>query len=273
MVVRFVLRGLLSAGVLACAGLLVAGLSAVAGPLPDRGFDQPAPAAEIAAPAALPDVPVPAAAPVPQPAGAQPAETAPGPQPGAQEVTFSAWAARMSGATGIPARALQAYANAHAVLAEEQPGCHLTWVTLAGIATVESGHGTYRGRTLQPDGLPSSPIIGIPLNGVPGVRAIGDTDRGLLDGDNLWDRAVGPFQFIPSTWARWRSDGDGDGIAEPQDIDDAAIAAARYLCAGGRNLSGGENWLRAIMSYNNSVDYVRSVYAAAQQYARSAQDI
>lgn len=265
------LRGLLSAGVLACAGLVVVGLSAVAGPLPDRGFDQPAPAAEIAAPAALPDVPVPAAAPAALPAGAQPAETAP--QPGAQEVNFAAWASRMSRATGIPARALQAYANAHAILAAEQPGCHLTWVTLAGIAAVESGHGTYRGRALLPEGLPSSPIIGIPLNGVPGVRAIGDTDSGLLDGDTLWDRAVGPFQFIPSTWARWRADANGDERTDPQNIDDGALAAAHYLCAGGRSLDNGDAWLRAVLSYNNSVAYAQQVYEFAQTYARTAQAV
>lgn len=274
---HFLLRGLLCAGVLACAGLLVVGLSAVAGPLPDRGLDQPAPAAEIAAPAALPDVPVPAAAPVALPAGEQPAETAPRDAPanlpGAREEAFAAWASRMSAATGIPARALQAYANAHAVLAAEQPGCRLTWVTLAGIATVESGHGTYRGRALLPNGLPSSPIIGIPLNGVPGVRAIGDTDRGVLDGDTLWDRAVGPFQFIPSTWARWRADANGDGRTDPQNIDDGALAAARYLCASGRSLDSGDTWLRAVLSYNNSVEYAQQVYGFAQTYGRTAQTV
>ncbi|MCA1670751.1 MAG: lytic murein transglycosylase, partial [Actinobacteria bacterium] len=268
---QFLLRGVLSAGVLACAGLLVVGLSAVTGLLPGRGLDQPAPAAEIAAPAALPDVPAPAAAPAALPAGEQGAETesGAGPRrlPGGEAVVFSAWASRMSQATGIPARALEAYANAHAVLAAEQPGCNLTWVTLAGIATVESGHGTYRGRTLLPEGLPSSPIIGIPLNGVPGVRAIGDTDSGLLDGDTLWDRAVGPFQFIPSTWARWRADANGDGRTDPQNIDDGALAAARYLCAGGRSLNSGDAWLRAVLSYNKSVEYAQQVYGFAQTYA------
>lgn len=188
-------------------------------------------------------------------------------------MVFTAWASRMSGATGIPARALQAYANAHAVLAAERPGCEITWVTLAGIAAVESGHGTYRGRTLLPTGLPSTPIIGIPLNGVPGVRAIGDTDSGLLDGDKLWDRAVGPLQFIPSTWASWRADGNGDGRTDPQNIDDGALAAANYLCAGGRSLNSGDSWLRAVLSYNNSVEYAQQVHGFAQTFARSAQTV
>ncbi|MGH4023991.1 MAG: lytic transglycosylase domain-containing protein [Pseudonocardiaceae bacterium] len=186
---------------------------------------------------------------------------------------FSDWAARMTEATGIPARALEAYANAHAVLAASRPDCHITWVTLAGIATVESGHGTFRGRTLLSNGLPSSPIIGIPLNGVPGVRAIGDTDSGLLDGDRLWDRAVGPFQFIPSTWASWRADGNGDGRTDPQNIDDGALAAANYLCASGRSLNNGDTWLRAVLSYNNSVEYAQQVYGHAQTFARIAQAV
>jgi len=103
------------------------------------------------------------------------------------------------------------------------------------------------------------------------VRTIADTDGGYFDGDPVWDRAIGPFQFIPSTWAAWQSDGNGDGIADPQNVDDAAIAAARYLCADHRDLAKGDDWLRAIMSYNNSVQYVQDVYAAAQLYARSAE--
>ncbi len=45
-----------------------------------------------------------------------------------------------------------------------------------------------------------------------------------------YDRAVGPMQFLPGTWGRWGSDGDRDGVSDPQDVDDAALAAARYLC-------------------------------------------
>jgi len=170
----------------------------------------------------------------------------------------------------VPARALQAYGNAQNIVAREQPGCHLSWTTLAGIAHIESNHGRFGGRALQPDGRSSSPIIGIPLDGGPAVQAIGDTDGGALDGDPVWDRAVGPFQFIPSTWAKWRADGNGDRVADPQSIDDAAVAAGRYLCAGGRNLSDGASWWRAILSYNNSDAYVQSVFNGADGYARAA---
>jgi len=273
----YLARGTVSAGSLLVAVLALLGLAALAAPLPE---DAPSQAALVAAvPAALPAVPVPAesaATPVPAQPGPAPAEQ-PGPAPeepppGAPQQAYARWAAGVAPVTGVPERALQAYAYAHTVVAETQPDCRLTWVTLAGIARIESNHGRFQGRTLGEDGRPSTPIIGIPLNGGPNVRAIGDTDGGQLDGDQVWDRAVGPFQFIPTSWAKWRSDGDGDGAGDPQDIDDASVAAARYLCAGNRDLSTGLGWQRAVLSYNNSAAYVQSVYAAAEGYARDAQD-
>lgn len=266
-----------------CAALVVAGLGSVAAPLPDRGLATPTPVA-MAAPAALPDVAEPVAQPIVQPPGqpaGQPPKTtinvpiqipAPATPDGGPALAFADWANRLSPVTNIPQRALQAYANAHAFMAATRGDCRLTWVTLAGIAAVESQHGNFQGRALEADGRPSAPIIGIPLNGAPGVRAIADTDGGLLDGDNIWDRAVGPFQFIPSTWAVWRADANLDGISDPQNIDDAALAAAQYLCADNRNLGAGDGWLRAILSYNNSVDYAQQVYGFSQGYARNAKD-
>ncbi|MGH3854797.1 MAG: lytic transglycosylase domain-containing protein [Pseudonocardiaceae bacterium] len=275
----YALRGVLSGGALTCAGLVVVSLGALAAPLPDRGLAAPAPVA-MAAPAALPDVPEPASAvvaPAPAPDGPSQQITipvrvpAPKAHPGAPSLAFAAWSARMSRVTGIPQRALEAYANAHTLMAAARPGCRLTWVTLAGIAAVESEHGTLGGRTLMADGRPSSPIIGIPLDGSNGTRAVAATDGGLLDGDKVWEHAVGPFQFIPSTWALWRADGNNDGITDPQNIDDAALAAAQYLCADNRNLASGDGWLRAILTYNSSLDYAREVYGFAQSYARNAQ--
>lgn len=271
---RYLVRGAVSAGSLVVAILAVLVLVIFAAPLPDSPPLQAAPAVGWV-PAALPAVPLPAGAPVPAQPGPEPAAQ-PGPVPeaapaGPPQQVFARWAATVAPATGVPERALQAYAYAHTVLAETQPGCRITWVTLAGIARIESNHGRFQNRTLGPDGRPSTPIIGIPLNGGPNVRAISDTDGGQLDGDLVWDRAVGPFQFIPSTWARWRSDGDGDGLGDPQDIDDSAVAAARYLCAGNRDLSTGAGWQLAVLSYNNSHAYVADVYAAAEGYARAAQ--
>lgn len=173
--------------------------------------------------------------------------------------------------TGIPARALAAYAGVALHLADERPGCEITWVTLAAIGWVESHHGTLGGRTLQADGTPDRAIVGVPLDGGPGVRAIRDTDGGRWDGDPTWDRAVGPMQFIPSTWQRWQVDASGSGTADPQHIDDAALAAGRYLCAsGGGSLTQAEAWYRAVFAYNRSDAYVRSVLDAANTYAARA---
>ncbi|MGH3978746.1 MAG: lytic transglycosylase domain-containing protein [Pseudonocardiaceae bacterium] len=264
----YLLRGALSVASLGIAAALVTGLGAVAVPLPGPAPFEKSPTL-VTAPAALPDVPAPVelggmTVPLPQP------EPEPAPAPAAPDPQqlFERWAAETAATTGVPERALWAYGNAHAVLAEIQPGCRLTWITLAGVARIESNHGRFRGRTLSADGVPSSPIIGVPLNGAPSVRAIGDTDGGALDGDPVWDRAVGPFQFIPSTWARWRSDGNGDGVGDPQNIDDSALAAARYLCAGGRDIATGEGWLAAVLSYNRSVAYAHDVYTAAASYGQ-----
>lgn len=188
----------------------------------------------------------------------------------AQGSPYAGWAGRVASLTGIPERALEAYGSAQATVASVQPGCHLSWATLAGLANIESRHGTYQGRTLGADGRSTPPIIGIPLDGRPGVQAIADTDGGALDGDTTWDRAVGPFQFIPSTWARWGSDGNGDGIADPQNIDDAALTAGRYLCADGKDLATGAGWSRAVLSYNNSAEYLHNVFDGADRYARQS---
>ena len=80
------------------------------------------------------------------------------------------------------------------------PGCHLPWTLLAGIGRVESDHGRYGGSVLGNDGVPRPAIVGVALNGKGPVAAIHDTDNGAFDGDTVWDRAVGPMQFIPSTW-------------------------------------------------------------------------
>lgn len=179
------------------------------------------------------------------------------------------WADRNARTVGVPARALHAYALTDVVLRTEAPSCRLSWTTLAGIGRVESNHGRFAGARLDADGRPSRPIVGVPLDGSPGVREIPDTDGGRFDGDNAHDRAVGPMQFIPSTWARWASDGDGDKLADPHDLDDAALAAGRYLCDEGRDTATPTGWWAAVLAYNNSVDYGQRVFGVADTYARS----
>ena len=172
----------------------------------------------------------------------------------------AAWVSRTAARAGIPEAALRAYAAATLRESRDEPGCHLGWTTLAGIGWVESQHGTMGGRVLGPDGRSDRPVLGPKLDGRGGVAAI-PTDAGG------WERATGPLQFLPSTWERWSADGDGDGVADPLDLDDAALAAARYLCAAGGDLETGEGWVAAVHAYNHADAYVRAVYAAASSYA------
>jgi membrane-bound lytic murein transglycosylase B len=175
-------------------------------------------------------------------------------------VVSARWVADTANAAGIPEPALRAYAAATLALARTDPGCHLGWTTLAGLGWVESQHGTIGGRTVAVDGRPDRPILGPALDGRHRVAAIHAPDGG-------WERAVGPMQFLPSTWSTWSSDGDGDGLSDPQDLDDASLAAGRYLCASGQDLATGAGWSAAVRSYNHSDAYVREVYDAASAYA------
>jgi membrane-bound lytic murein transglycosylase B len=192
-----------------------------------------------------------------------------GAQPSAKPATSAAtgipilsasWISHTAAASGVPAPAIRAYGVATLREAQDDPGCHLAWTTLAGIGWVESQHGTIGGRTLGDGGRPDRPITGVTLDGSGKVAEV-------PDGSGGYQRAIGPMQFIPSTWRTWASDGDGDGTDDPQDLDDAAYAAARYLCAGGYDLSTASGWSAAVFSYNHSDDYVRSVYDAAKAYA------
>lgn len=160
----------------------------------------------------------------------------------------SSWVDRTANLTGIPATAVRAYAAAQLAA---PAGCHLGWTTLAGIGWIESGHGTHGGSTLLANGETTGSISGPQLSAGMG-------------------RAMGPMQFIADTWSRWATDGDGDGTADINNINDAAYTAARYLCADGRDLSKPSDWAAAIYSYNHAQWYVDEVYNAANTYATRA---
>ena len=176
----------------------------------------------------------------------------------------SEWMSQIAAATKIPLRALSAYALAHVSIADEQPECGIDWTTIAAIGRIESGHGSHGGDGLDERGYPQPAIVGRALDG-DGVAKIEDTDDGVLDGDDTWDRAVGPMQFIPSTWDRWGSDANGDGSADPNQIDDAALATARYLCEAGP-MTSAEGWRAAVFSYNHDNDYVDKVARVANGF-------
>ena len=188
----------------------------------------------------------------------------PDPAPIPTAVGASAIADPTSG--DIPARALSAYKAAALATQKSRSSCGLDWALLAGIGKIESNHGRHGGASLGPDGVARPLIIGIALDGRPGVALIADTDRGVYDGDTVFDHAVGPMQFIPGTWARAGVDGDRDGRSDPHDIDDAALAAARYLCAGGGALGDVPGATAALLRYNHNAAYGVRVLALASAY-------
>jgi len=180
-------------------------------------------------------------------------------------LTDPAWVLRVSEASGIPTRALSAYAGAD-LSVRADTGCTVGWNTLAAIGYVESEHGTIFGGAIDANGDARPDIVGIALDGTSSA-VIPDSDRGELDGDPLWDRAVGPMQFIPDTWKAWGADGNDDGVADANNIDDAALTAARYLCHAHGTLDGSAAWIDAIRSYNANTDYQNRVAVAAAHYA------
>ncbi|MQA15009.1 MAG: murein transglycosylase [Pseudonocardiaceae bacterium] len=192
---------------------------------------------------------------------------------GRPQEQLAAWAAPLAQALDVPQTALEAYGYAAELTAARQPECGISWTVLVGIGSVESNHGRYDGAELRDDGHSVPPIRGAPLDGRPGIREIRDTDSGRLDGDPVYDRAVGAMQFLPGTWARYGADGDGDGVADPDDLDDAALAAAEYLCDAPGDMSGAEGWWRAVLTYNNSASYGRDVLDRADSYGQASRAV
>jgi hypothetical protein len=172
--------------------------------------------------------------------------------------------ATVAGDLSIPARVLAAYQRAAVTTARTDPSCGLRWSLLASIGRIESGHA--RGGAVTAAGRTTSPILGPALSGGPGLATIRDTDDGRHDGDTVWDRAVGPMQFIPSSWTLYGTDGNRDGLADPHNVDDAALAAAGYLCAGDRDLTDTSTLRRAVYGYNHSWAYVATVLAWMKAY-------
>jgi membrane-bound lytic murein transglycosylase B len=170
--------------------------------------------------------------------------------------------------SGIPVVALEAYQRAANALAVSDPGCHLPWQLLAAIGRVESDDGQFAGTVLLPDGNTSQPIYGIPLDGVDGVALVLNTNQSEveLDGGSNYARAVGPMQFLPSTWLEYGADANGDGDKDPNNIFDAALAAADYLCADGGDMANPAQEAAAVLRYNDADQYVRVVLALAASY-------
>ena len=187
----------------------------------------------------------------------------------AQKAAAAALAAPVSfsraGTSGIPVTVLAAYRQAEANLAASMPACHLQWWVLAGIGRIESGHAG--GGRVDETGTTRGLILGPRLDGsLAGSAVIRDSDGGAMDGDPAYDRAVGPMQFLPGTWKAYARDGNGDGVANPHNVFDAATSAGVYLCRNGGDLSVPANLARAILAYNHSDSYLQSVLSWGMAY-------
>jgi membrane-bound lytic murein transglycosylase B len=220
-------------------------------------------AEEETASASLPDGSTVPSDAVDQPANiSAPGEVAPGVPKGSEDSVV-----KSASTNGIPSAALAAYQRAAQVIDSADASCNIEWPLVAAIGRVESNHGRYGGNTLSAEGVSTPGIYGIPLNGGNGTQRITDTDAGQFDNDKQFDRAVGPMQFIPSTWSVVGVDGDGDGERDPQDIDDAALATAVYLCSGDEDLGERAGQESAVFRYNHSNDYVALVLSIMEAYA------
>ncbi len=168
---------------------------------------------------------------------------------------------------GVPLIALDAYQKA-AAWARSTQGCDLEWWGLAGTGRAESNHGM-GGGGMYANGDTIRPVRSIALDGS-NSDTIHDSDDGVLDGNPVWDHAVGPMQFIPTTWrgyaAAYDLDANGDGVENPDNIYDAARATASYLCRNSRNLTTDEGLRRAYWSYNHVDRYVELCLRYAREY-------
>lgn len=166
------------------------------------------------------------------------------------------------GGVHIPPIALNAYRTAEKIMAAQAPGCGISWNLLAGIGRIESGHAN-NGAT-DARGTAVNPIYGPVLDGsLAGNEVI---VQSVSAGRVYYARALGPMQFLPGTWARYASDAIGDGRPDVQNVFDASLGAARYLCSGGLNLRDSAQVLTAILRYNNSMAYAQNVLGWAKAY-------
>ena len=214
------------------------------------------------------DEPLPSWAP---PAGSPRAATAPSELAGMAGLVDAQWLDETARATGIPRRALAAYAGAALFKEQDRPECRLDWATLAGIGATESDHGRHGGSSIGDDGFTSPAIFGVALDGN-GVALIEDSDAGAIDSDVELDRAVGPMQFIPQAWRNWHVDANGDGIEDPQHIDDAVMAAANYLCRASTAFDTEDGWRTGVRAYNLPEVYLGTVARFARVYAEAASE-
>ena len=174
----------------------------------------------------------------------------------------------------IPATAYDAYTAASQAASGVTEACQVDWTILAGIAQVESRHGQIDDdHELAPDGDVVPAIRGRALDGTGGTQTIRDTDDGEFDGDPTWDRAMGPLQFIPTTWSELGRDGNGDGEADPDNLFDASLTAVAHLCIREPgDYTQRHELRRALVAYNASGRYAEDVLGWIERYRTTPLD-
>ena len=168
---------------------------------------------------------------------------------------------------GLTLVTLDAYLTGEAVTAERRPDCGIRWQAIAAIGRVESNHGRDQGGRVLGDGRLSSPFLGPLLDGsLEGTQVVADSDGGAVDGDAGFDRAVGPFQFLPNSWKTAGVDGDGDEILEVQNMYDGAASVGEYLCSRISPLTDDGTLRESFLRYNASGAYADKVAGWMKTY-------
>ena len=141
---------------------------------------------------------------------------------------------------------------------------HKTAVTAGAIAFTQVPNGPKNFAALRPIWQAAGEAYGIPWTVLAAINKV-ETNFGQNLGPSSAG-AVGWMQFMPSTWARWGIDANGDGVADPNNPTDAIFSAARYLagCGGQMDIT------RAVHCYNHSTLYVNEVLGLAGLYSRGA---
>ncbi len=172
--------------------------------------------------------------------------------PSTSELRFEEWVDDVADWLDIPRRAMYAYATATVTLGDEQPDCHLSWVTLAGVGRTTTDHGRVNDGTVSEDGTMSEPIDTVEVRDFAGdlVSAPG---------------AAGPLQLSPEVWESFQASPTG-GTPDIQNIDDAALTAGRAMCADGRDLSDGDGWLDGVSVLQDEPLFLHRVLATANIY-------
>lgn len=163
---------------------------------------------------------------------------------------------------------------------EDIRGIALDGRILSGAEFLEDGatlpEPTNRTETIEVDTEPPAPDGGEggeggdgeedvppPVPVIKRLALIRDTDDGEFDGDTVYDRAVGPMQFIPQTWRTYGADANLDGVKDPQNVYDATVASGRYLCAAAGSMATEEGQKVGYFAYNHDDEYTADVLASS----------